>query len=317
MASRQRPPTAYAALADRDWIDHLRALNDLDEVNFWQPSAHGFAALRPGEPFIFKAHARDGGQAVGVGFFVRYTPLPVSMAWEAFGIKNGATSLLQMRERIRRYRRPTTDAFEDYVIGCIILSQPLFFAPSDRFMLTEWAPNIQTGRSYNLAEEPGRSLWLQFEGRIIANAPGTSTILTLRDSSAARYGAPIFVQPRLGQGSFQTAVLDAYGRRCAITGERVVPVLEAAHIRSYSEGGEHRIDNGLLLRRDVHALFDRGYITVSPDLEVLVSRRLRTEFDNGEDYLMLHGSQLRHPSNPGDAPGSEFLDWHNRHRFVA
>src|SRR5258708_30539604 len=85
----------------------------------------------------------------------------------------------------------------------------------------------------------------------------------LRESRAPRYGPPVFTRPRLGQGSFQAAILDAYARRCAITGERVLPVLEAAHIVPYGEGGEHRVDNGLLLPRDLHALFERGYLTVA------------------------------------------------------
>src|SRR5437016_2206724 len=115
-------------MTDRDWLDHLRVIPDLDEVNFWQPSSHGFAALRPGEPFIFKLHSRHGGQLAGLGFFLRYTRLPVSMAWEAFGIKNGASSLSQMRHLIQRYRRAPTTSYQDYEIGCIMLSRPVILA---------------------------------------------------------------------------------------------------------------------------------------------------------------------------------------------
>jgi putative restriction endonuclease len=93
--------------------------------------------------------------------------------------------------------------------------------------------------------------------------------------------------------------------------------LEAAHIRPYGEGGEHRIDNGLLLRRDLHALFDRGYLTVSPEMDVVVSKRLKDEFHNGEEYLAMTGRRLLTPARPADRPNHEFLDWHNQHRFVA
>lgn len=110
--------------------------------------------------------------------------------------------------------------------------------------------------------------------------------------------------------------MDAYSRRCAITGEKVVPTLEAAHIVPCRDGGEHRVDNGLLLRRDVHALFDRGYITVTPDFEIRVSQRLKDEFDNGRDYLRLDGSRLRIiPKSSHDRPNFEFLHWHNENRF--
>ena len=61
-------------------------------------------------------------------------------------------------------------------------------------------------------------------------------------------------------------VTDIYHRRCAVTQERTLPALEAAHIRPYGEGGEHEPRNGLLLRRDIHSLFDAGYVTVTPSL---------------------------------------------------
>jgi putative restriction endonuclease len=210
-----------------------------------------------------------------------------------------------------------TTGYQDYEIGCIMLSHPIFLAEADRFPAPEWHPNIQAGRTYRLDEEPGLSLWAWLEALIRSDSARADRGFALHDSTHQRYGTPTFRQPRLGQASFQAAVLDAYGRRCAVTGEKVVPALEAAHIRAYGEGGEHRIDNGLLLRRDVHALFDRGYISITPDREVMVSRRLRTEFDNGAEYMALHGLQLRYPLHLDDAPNPEFLDWHNRNRFVA
>ncbi len=107
-------------------------------------------------------------------------------------------------------------------------------------------------------------------------------------------------------------VTDAYNRRCAMTGEKTLPVLEAAHIRQYSDGGPHRTSNGLLLRSDLHTLFDKGYMTVTPDYRIEVSPRIREEFDNGRDYYALHGRPLvTLPDNPTARPSKEFLDWHN------
>ncbi len=90
-----------------------------------------------------------------------------------------------------------------------------------------------------------------------------------------RYGAPTLIQPRLGQGTFRVIVTDAYSRRYSITGERVLPVLEAAHIRPFSDGGEHRVNTGLLLRSDAHTLFERRYVTVTPEHRIEVSKRLK------------------------------------------
>jgi putative restriction endonuclease len=108
------------------------------------------------------------------------------------------------------------------------------------------------------------------------------------------------MRPRLGQGTFRVLVTDAYDRRCALTNEKVLPVLEAAHIRSYAEDGPHRVDNGILLRSDLHILFDRGYLTVTPSLRVEVSRRIHDEF-NGRVHA-LHGAGVRQPDRPSTIP---------------
>lgn len=313
-----RPPTAYVALTDWDWFSRLRIGAPLDEVNFWQPSSGGgFAALQPGEPFLFKLH-KPRDLIAGCGFFAHYSRLPISLAWEAFGDKNGADSITEMRSRVQKYRRTSASPVEDYEIGCIVLEQPVFLDERDWIEPLEWKANIQRGRNYRLDEEPGASIWNAMELRIQARAPAIGAQAPpLGEGPGPRYGPPIFTLPRLGQGSFQVAVIDAYNRHCAVSGEKVLPVLEAAHIKPYADGGEHRVDNGLLLRRDIHTLFDRGYMTITPELEVIVSGRLRTEFNNGAEYLALNGHKLDPPARSDQQPAHEFLDWHNQHRFVA
>ena len=61
-----------------------------------------------------------------------------------------------------------------------------------------------------------------------------------------RYGEPVLVRPRLGQGAFRVVVTEGYGRACAVTGEHSLPVLEAAHIKPFDAEGPHDIRNGLL-----------------------------------------------------------------------
>ena len=108
---------------------------------------------------------------------------------------------------------------------------------------------------------------------------------------------------------------DIYQRRCAVTQERTLPALEAAHIRPYGDGGDHEAQNGLLLRRDIHSLFDAGYVTVTPDLRFEVSRRIKEEFDNGKHYYALHGHKINAPLDVGRRPDPEALTWHNEHCF--
>jgi putative restriction endonuclease len=88
--------------------------------------------------------------------------------------------------------------------------------------------------------------------------------------------------------------------------------LEAGHIRPYAESGPHEINNGLLLRSDLHNLFDLGYLTVTFDYKVEVSRRIREEFENGRDYYALHGKTLEvMPRQEAARPAREFLEWHH------
>ena len=116
----------------------------------------------------------------------------------------------------------------------------------------------------------------------------------------------------MGQGAFRVEVTDAYARRCAITGEKTLPALEAGHIKPYAKNGPHEIRNGLLLRSDLHNLFDLGYLTVTLDHRVEVSKRIREEFDNGRHYYALHGQSLAVlPQHEKSRPAPEFLEWHH------
>jgi putative restriction endonuclease len=248
---------------------------------------------------------------VGGGFFAHFSLLPVSLAWDAFGEKNGAHSLAEMRTRIEKYRKGRSDPFENYTIGCILLEQP-FFLPQERWIpvSSDWSRNIVRGKGYDLSEGAGRRLWDRLQEALQGAIPRSTSPEPVA-AGAGRFGSPVLQRPRLGQGSFRVMVTDAYRRRCAVTGERVLPALEAAHIRPYGQGGEHRVDNGLLLRRDVHSLFDLGYLTVTPDHHVECSRRMKEEYENGREYYKLHGGLILRPEDPSQVPSPDFLRWHN------
>ena len=131
----------------------------------------------------------------------------------------------------------------------------------------------------------------------------------------ARFGEPYRIRPRLGQGAFRILVTDIYQRRCAVTRERTLPALEAAHIRPYADGGPHEAQNGLLLRRDIHSLFDAGYVTVTPELHFEVSQRIKEEFENGREYYALHGRRIGVPQQAEQMPDPVVLGWHNENCF--
>jgi putative restriction endonuclease len=257
--------------------------------------------------FLFKLHAPLDFIAGG-GVFLRHTLLPLPLAWQAFGEKNGVPDFETFERRILEHRLPSELTRQ---LGCTILVEP-FFWPRDSWIPvpSDWSKNIVTGKGYSINSPTGAALWTEVSARLVDNP--LPSVAAAAAETADRFGAPITIRPRLGQGAFRVEVTDAYLRRCAITGERTLPALEAGHIRPYAKNGPHEIRNGLLLRSDLHNLFDLGYLTVTLDYRVEVSRRIREEFENGRDYYALHGQSLAVlPRLEGARPAPEFLEWHH------
>lgn len=297
------------AVTDSEWFETLRQINP-DEVNFWSPSPKRFQALRPGELFLFKLHA-PRNFIVGGGIFAHADEMPCSLAWDAFGIKNGALSLQGMRQRIAKYRSISPTEREDFHVGCRILTQPFFLAESEWIPVpNDWSPNIVSFKTYSTSNLIGLQLWDRVQRGF--SEPGTLGVKQER----LRFGEPYLVKPRLGQGAFRALVTDIYDRKCAVTGEKTLPALDAAHIRPFSEGGEHEAQNGLLLRRDLHSLFDAGYVTIDETLRFNVSSKIKEEFDNGREYYALDGKNLNVPTRSEWKPAAEFLRWHNEQRYL-
>ncbi len=304
----------YVGVTDKDWYEFLAQM-PREEVNFWSPSGSTtFKVLQPNELFLFKLHSPQN-YIVGGGFFVSHSKLPFSLAWDAFGINNGAPDLDTCLSRVRKYRK--TDE-PDPVIGCNILASPFFFP------VQEWIPvppsfklNIVQGKGYSTEEGDGQTLLAQVWDLLQRTIP-----VDVRNEAptmiyeGAKHGVPYLTRPRLGQGAFRVLVTDAYSRRCALTGERTLPVLDAAHIRPYACDGPHDPQNGLLMRTDLHKLFDRGYITVRPNLTIDVSPRIHKEFSNGQIYYALQDQPLAVvPLKKSEQPSPDFLRWHNQEIF--
>lgn len=306
------------ANTDFEWFETLSNLPAVDEVNFWQPSgANEFRALATGELLAFRLKAPRNVIA-GFGVFQHASRLPVSLAWDTFKENNGAASYEQMRRRVEKYRGGEPVGWNT-PIGCRVLTQRVFLPPIAWIPSpASWPRNIVTGKTYVTDEAEGRVLWDRFAeamalwphageavgGPAVGNGPGP------------RYGEPVLVKPRLGQGAFRVSVMDAYGRACAVSGGRVLPALEAAHIRPYAAGGEHAVTNGILMRRDIHSVFDAGYVTIDRDLRFVVSERVKSDFNNGNEYRRLHGTRLADALRPEWAPDLGALAWHNGAVFL-
>lgn len=306
----------WVAVTHDDWFDFLARRRHRDEVNFWTPSDYYAFRGTPGAPFFFRLKAPRNAIG-GFGCVASFSRLPDWLAWECFGEGNGAATFEEFKRRLDRLRernRLRGGGGGLSQIGCIVLVQAVFF-PSEEWIPqpADWPPQNLRYKRYDLTVGEGARIWRACLERAAAGAHAGQPAV-VRDERP-RYGEPLLVRPRLGQGAFRVAVMDAYERACAVTREHSLPVLEAAHIVPFAQGGPHEVRNGLLLRSDLHRLFDLGYVTVTPELRLEVSGRLRGEFENGRTYYPMHGSLVHVPGDPRLRPDPSLLRWHNETAF--
>jgi putative restriction endonuclease len=301
------PERFYLGVTDQEWFDFLRAEPALDEVNFWSPGGRLIKAER-GMPFLFKRKAPHNVIG-GMGFFSFAERMSIKDAWEFFRRENGVATVEALRRRIAA-NRPDGRAEVADLIGCRVLSQPIFFA-TPVAVPEDWPKNLQGGKYYYRDDPIAQRVWRDVQLAVDALQRPVAA------SPFGGVGTPALQPTRLGQGAFRKLVLDAYGRRCAVSGEHTVPVLQASHIKPFADVQQHEVTNGLSLRSDIHTLFDQGYVTVSPDYRFIVSDRLREDFDNGEVYYEYARSrpQILLPKDSKDLPDRESLAWHGETTF--
>ena len=319
----ERVLPAVVAPTDQRWFSYFRERHGpgpVDEVNFWRPAAQGgFRALEPGQPFFFRLKAPHNAVA-GFGFFAVCSRMPVEFAWEVFGEGNGDPTRERFERRIGAYRS-RFDRAADAPLSCIVLRDAVFL-PRGRWLPwgrgQGWHPNLVTYKGYDLAAD-GQALAALLRRAHPDPVPDFRPAFELLEGEdrgrvdgarvdGARAG-------RLGQGTFRLRLLAAYGGQCAVTGEHAVPVLDAAHIQPYRGPASNHPQNGLVLRSDLHRLYDQGYVTVTPDLRLEVSSRLRDEFENGRHYYRMAGRRIHVPRERRLAPSAQALEWHAGHVF--
>jgi len=312
----------FIANTDRRWFDFLSTRTDdgrVDEVNFWLPkSTRPMKAMSPGEPIFFRLKKPDYCIA-GFGFFAHFQVVSIEQAWDLFGWRNGDDAYWSFLQRLAGYRREdlSVPSNRRKPMGCTILREARFW-PERRWIRWHreegWAPNIVQGKAET---DRGRAALLMDQIALDAATPPEEFApeFELVDADNRLWVESRAVQ-REGQGTFRLRLLDAYGR-CAITAERTEPVLDAAHIQPYRGPASNHVQNGLLLTKEFHTLFDKGYVTVTPDYTVRVSAALADTWQNGKRYYAFDGEPLRRmPERPGQLPSREALAWHGEAVFL-
>ena len=308
----------YLGVTDNQWFRTLRT-QQATECNFWMPSGQTFAALQPGQEFVFKLKA-PMSMIGGGGTYVRSQQLPVRMAWEVFGSANGTQTFEGFQQKILGYRAKTDGPIDrNPMITCVVLEGTVFFRDADCFAVpTDWSSNIVTGKKHTTDNPIHAAVWQRYDGlRTMYRQYHPDKAMRQLVDEPARYGTDYTTAARLGQAAFRLDVLNAYNQRCAMTGEHTPLVLHAAHIKPYAAAGTHAVQNALLLRSDFHLLFDAGYLTVDDSYRIVVSPRIESEYANGVRYRDRAGQGIHLPQAIAARPDIAALRWHQDNVFLA
>ena len=299
----------YVGLMDYDCYMTLKE-EKAKEVNSWRPGNTSFKALHQDELFLFKLK-KPFYAIVGGGYFVSYSKVPIDTAWKIFQEKNGIRSEIEFKRRIGGYQQKRGIESETSNIGCIALTDTFFFEPDEWIKsVDDWSDSIVTGKKYDENSEEGKRIVEEVLKRLRAREAKKENG---REIESLRQ---LCLTHEQGEGAFEMLVMDTYNRSCAITGEKILPILKPVHIRPLADGGSNQVNNGLLLRNDLAALFEKGYLTVDEHYTVHVSPQLAKEYGENKTYEVLEGKDLMIlPNNMLYFPDRESLAWHGENIY--
>ena len=296
-------------VTSKPWYEFLRARSALRAVNFWRPSPTRLG-LASGDWLLFRVPAGKENKIAGGGRFVSFDIQTVDLAWKRWEQANGCADKEGFLNLLRALDRSGRDVSRHSLIGCCYLADPWFLPESEWFEAHGWNKASRNPFRKYPSDNPNReALQQRAERAVESSGLGMDEDVMLEHFVMLREK-----EDRVGQGEFRKQILSIY-KQCAITGEKTHPALEAAHIRPYSKHRNHLPSNGLLLRNDIHKLYDDGLVSVTPDNVFHVSPRIRRKYGNGRDYYALKNRKISVPKQEILRPDPKFLQEHYDRRF--
>ncbi len=274
------------APTDQAWLEYQRTNNFNDQINFWTPSDWAIKALHPGDIIIFKLKGA-GDLCGGYGTFLEYKYQSLNDTWDEFGRRNGFDNKEAFLYGLGAYqlsnKSPKTHC------GCIVLRDVIYFDTPVK--LSDYGivfkPQVVKFATYVEPFPMGSS---SDQGKFTLVSPGnkkkSKQQTTLRE----------------GQSQFHTEISIAYHHRCCISGETTPELLQAAHIQDYINRESNHIQNGLLLRIDLHSLFDNGLLYIDENYIVHISPLI-----SSDDYKKFDNKKIALPDNQYSWPSLEAL----------
>ena len=215
------------------------------------------------------------------------------------GKRNGCESKEELRRKITLYleknsKQNLKEEGDDYKIGCIVLSNCEFWENGEYL-------NIE---DFNLSF-PKEVVKLKYfdEDDLIKNSLSLPEKKDFELVSAVRERFEnVTTTKRDGQARFKRRMLEIYSNKCCISGEEIPELLDAAHIQPYINNSSNHIQNGLLLRKDLHTLFDNGLLSISQNYTISLSPLIKSKY-----YLDFKEKSLSLPANNRDYPSKQAL----------
>lgn len=281
---------------DKSWFDLLKKQQFNSYVNFWTPTPWNIRKPRFEDRwyFLLKSPIRKIG---GFGELIEYKNMTIADAWKHYGLRNGCESFENMSAKVQSYvnkhskRNGKKDvSIEDYKIGCLILKNCQFWDEGDYLDPLEYNASVKD-------QVVTRKIFDRYDPFLHDSNNNSFQIL-----SEPREDYKAQINQRRGQGKFQGLILKAYNNACCISGETCPELLDAAHIQNYLTESSNHVQNGLLLRVDIHRLYDNGLLYIDDQFNILVSPLLK-----GTMYWQYNRKSIKLPGDINDYPSKNAL----------
>lgn len=290
--------------------------NGSSVTNCWYTPFEEFAhdkddeELPPTGSLVLFLVEKDGEQIIcGGGFFLKHLNMDIISCWNQYGVLSGYMNLNDFLRRAKEFKADMNDPLSCYIAdgSFIFIRKNMVYVP-EMFKI-----NFEERSRVTIPSDEPFGMYLKKvclerrKAQIDQSSctwPGIYYVASIHKSAEQA-------------SQYRTELLSAYGFKCAVTGCTLMPALSVAHIKTIYDDRYLDLNNGVVLRSDIHHLFSKGYLTFYYDtdgsVKVKISKNMKLNLD--PEYSELDGKKLSLPENKDYWPNPEYLKWHNDIRF--
>lgn len=263
----------------------------------------------PGSLVLFLVE-KDGEQIIcGGGFFLKHLNLDITSCWNEYGVLSGYMTLNDFLKRAKEFKADMNDPLSCYIAdGSFIFIRKNMVHVPDMFRI-----NFEDRSRITIPSDEPFGMFIKkvcLERRKAQIDPSSCTWPGIYYVASVHKSAEQASQ-------YRTKLLSVYGFKCAVTGCTLMPALSVAHIKTIYDDRYLNLNNGVILRSDIHHLFSKGYLTFFYDddglVRVKISKNMKLNLD--PEYSELDGKKITLPENKDYWPDKDYLKWHNHIRF--